>query len=304
VTAPEKSDTSESHKALVEAITAIRSDKGVIKDLPQDVHNWCGNLVKIVRTGGILSFASSLGTMTAVDEKVVIPKIWEYRDQINNALGETVRKLDEMDPDLDMPVRFLDYANEWKNVQGDIYHAANSFSETNLRGDWSGDAADRFWAMRQRQEPAFKAMSETCKTVADNLEEVAKAELELYSNLTTHTRELIEKVTGLVGNYLGSFFDLPFGPISSLGDVATAVESVNSFILTVSSDVAKSAFDNIQAANDIAQAESVQQGIPDNHWPPAVVAYPGSSPNDKQRITETIGDASTQDGDKSDWSIE
>ena len=81
------------------------------------------------------------------------------------------------------------------------------------------------------------------------------------------------------------------------------MEAANTFIVQTTASVAKSAFDRTKSANIIAQEESVQPGIPNNHWPPAVVAYPGSSPNDKERITETIGDASTQDGDKSDWSI-
>lgn len=304
MTAPERNDTSGSRKALLGAITEIRSNKGTINDLPQKVDNWCGHLVKFVRGGSILSLITSGGSQTAFNEDVVVPKIWGYRDEINNALGETVKKLDEMDPGMDMPVRFLDYANEWKNVQGDIHHAANSFSETDLKGDWSGDAADRFWAMRQRQEPAFVAMAEMCKTVAENLEDVANAELELYSNLSTHTHDLIEKVTDLVGSFLEALFGGPFGPISTLADAAAAVTAANRFIVDISTDVANSAFTNIKASNDIAQAESVQKGIPDNHWPPAVVSYPGSNPNDRKRITETIGDASTQDGDKSDWSIE
>lgn len=75
------------------------------------------------------------------------------------------------------------------------------------------------------------------------------------------------------------------------------------FNINLSTSVADSAFANIKAANNIAQTASVQAGIPDNHWPPGAVAYPGSNPSDKERIVEAIGDASTQDGDKSDWSI-
>jgi len=205
---------------LTRAIEAIRSDKGRINDLPQDVHNWFGNLVKLVRTGGIISGISSGMLITAFDENVVIPKIWVYRDRINNTLGQTWEKLEEVDPGLEVPVTFLGYADEWRNIGGTIITAGNSFSETDLKGEWTGDAADRFWAMRTRQAPAFTAMGAMCEKVATNLEAVAEAELGLYTDLSTTTHDLIEKVTGLIGSYLGSFFDLPAGPLSSLGDVA------------------------------------------------------------------------------------
>ncbi|WP_459545186.1 WXG100 family type VII secretion target [Nocardia sp. X0981] len=288
---------------LRRAIATIRSNKSAMANLPQEVQNWCGDLVALVRTGGIVSAVGSLGITTAIDESVVIPKIWGYRDDINHALGETWKKLDEMDPGLEVPVTFLKFADEWRNIKGDIDNAGNSFSETDLRGNWTGDAANRFWAMRDRQKTAFTSMSEMCETVATNLEDVAEAELKLYADLATHTRDLVEKVTALVGSFLGSFFNLPWGPVSTLGDVAAAVLAAKGFILDVSTAVADSAFANTKAANTIAQAASVQAGIPGNVWPPGAVAYPGSSPNDKERITEAIGDASTQDGDKSDWSI-
>ncbi|WP_280459085.1 WXG100 family type VII secretion target [Nocardia carnea] len=288
---------------LRRAIDTIRSNKSAMANLPQEVHDWCGNLVAIVRTGGIMTAIGSIGITTTVYETVIIPKIWGYRDDINNALGDTWNKLDEMDPGLEVPVTFLKFADEWRNIKGDIDNAGNSFSETDLRGNWTGDAANRFWAMRDRQKTAFTSMAEMCETVATNLEDVAEAELKLYADLATQTQDLVERVTELVGSFVGSYFNLPWGPVSTLGDAAAAVLAAKGFILDVSTAVADSAFANTKAANTIAQAASVQAGIPDNTWPPGAVAYPGSSPSDKDRITEAIGDASAQDGDKSDWSV-
>ncbi|WP_278264185.1 hypothetical protein [Nocardia sp. AG03] len=289
-----------SQTELAKQITAIRSRKNEIGDLPQKVQDWHGDLVKLVRTGGIVGFVGTLGASFVVDETIVIPKIWDNRDKINNALGETWNKLEEMDPGLEVPVTFLKYADEWRNIKGDIDNASSTYGETELMGEWEGDAAKRYRALRIRQEKAFPAMSTLCENIALNLESVAVAELELYTDLATAAQELVEKVTALTGSYVGSFFNLPWGPISASGDLATAVQASNTFILDISTAVATSAQANIIASNRIAQDASVQAGIPNNHWPPGVVESYGIG---KDGITAALGDASTRDNDKSDWTL-
>lgn len=287
-----------SRDELIDRITAIRSQKSAIGNLPQKVEDWHGELVALVRTGGIVGALGSLGLTTLLTEGAVIEKIWENRDKINLALGETWNKINEMDPGLEVPVTFLDYADEWRNIKGDIDNANTAFSETDLMGDWSGDAAERFRSLRERQKLAFPAMSTLSEDIALNLEEVAQGELTLYTDLATAAQDLIEKVTELTGSYVSSMFNLPWGPITASSNLASAVEASSSFILDIAKSVASSAQNNIIAANRIAQSASVQYGIPNNQWPPGVVSSYGAG---KDGIVAAIGDASTQDGDQSDW---
>ncbi|MBF6150600.1 hypothetical protein, partial [Nocardia nova] len=93
--------------------------------------------VKLIRTQG---YTGGLLTGSAVTTESQVDLVWANRDQINRALGETWDKLAEMEPGLEVPVTFIDYANEWRNIKNDIINAGNSFSETDLTGEWEGDA--------------------------------------------------------------------------------------------------------------------------------------------------------------------
>ncbi|UGT60869.1 hypothetical protein [Nocardia asteroides] len=70
-------------------------------------------------------------------------------------------------------------------------------------------------------------------------------------------------------------------------------------------ELGDSAVDNMIEGNRIAQNTSIQVGLPNNQWPPAVqkdvYAPPGSSALDDLR--GAIADGTTLDGDKSDWEI-
>ncbi|WP_054811289.1 hypothetical protein [Nocardia arizonensis] len=138
-----------------------------------------------------------------------------------------------------------------------------------------------------------------------SLENVAKAEMTLYGDLATKTQELVEKVTGIVTDFAKAVFNLPWGPISSLADLATAAAAINSFVTDIVESMANSAVDNMIEGNRIAQNTSIQVGLPNNKWPPAVqkdvYASAGSSALDDVR--GAIGDGTTLDGDKSDWEI-
>jgi hypothetical protein len=52
--------------------------------------------------------------------------------------------------------------------------------------------------------------------------------------------------------------------------------------------------------NKISQIVAIQKGLPDNKWPSGVKASYGSG---IEGIRAAIGDASTKDGDKSDWTV-
>lgn len=288
-----------SRDELRKQIEAIRSNKSDIGDLPEKVQNWHGDLVKLIRANG---YAGALtgNFVGAFSTEQMVDHVWGNRDKINDALGDTWDKLVEIDPGLEVPIKFIDYADEWRNITGDIIHAYNSFRETNLIAEWQGDAANRYREMRDRQEEPLKSLPQTCGSIANSLEEVARKELELYTDLATKSQDLVEKVTTFAANYVGSFFDLPLGPLSASDNLVAAVQASKSFILGAVTSIATNAQANMIEGNKIAQELSVQGGLPDNKWPPAVVAAYG---NGIGGIRNAIGDASVTDGDKSDWNI-
>ena len=139
-----------------------------------------------------------------------------------------------------------------------------------LGTEWQGKAASRYVELRTQQAKAFANLPTVCEEVAVSLENVAKAEMTLYGDLATKTQELVEKVTGIVTDFAKAVFNLPWGPISSLADLATAAAAINTFVTDIVDSMANSAVDNMIEGNRIAQNTSIQVGLPNNKWPPAV----------------------------------
>src|SRR5690606_30056139 len=110
-------------------------------------------------------------------------------------------------------------------------NANSMFAETDLMGEWSGDAADRFRSLRERQRPAFVAMAGLCDDIAVNLEEVAKVELRLYTGLSNAAQDLIEKVTQLTGSYVAALTAGPWTILHASSSLLSAVEASNTAVL-------------------------------------------------------------------------
>ncbi|WP_433196287.1 hypothetical protein ACQP1G_43840 [Nocardia sp. CA-107356] len=290
-----------SRDELIKQIVAIRSSQSDIGNLPEVVQDWHGHIVAMIRAngyGGVLTgnFGSALTTEDLVD------KIWDNRDKINNALGETWDKLVEINPGLEVPVKFIEYADEWRKMNGDIINATTAYSETALYTEWQGDASNRYRDMRDRQKIALDSTAEVCLQIAVSLETVAKNELTLYTDLATKAQDLVSKVTALTGSYIKSAFDFPMGWISASTDLVSAVQASKTFILGITKSVADNAQSNMIEGNKIHGALVAQRGLPANKWPPAVVESYGKG---IEGVRVAIGDASVTatDGDKSDWTI-
>ncbi|MEU1994666.1 hypothetical protein ABZ511_09475 [Nocardia gamkensis] len=283
---------------LTKQIESIRSSKNEIGDLPRKVQDWHGYLVKLIRTEG---YTGGLVTGSVFTTESQVDLVWANRDQINKALGETWDKLAEMEPGLEVPVTFIDYANEWRNIKNDIINAGNSFSETDLTGEWEGDAANRYREIRMRQKLALDTLPPTFEAIAQSLEKIAQSELALYIDLATKSKDLVTKVLVVVTSLAKSYFNLPFGPISASTDLVAAVDASKTFILGVATSIATNAQTNMIEGNKIIQSISTQAGFPGNKWPPGVVASYGDGING---IRNALGDASVNDGDKSDWKLQ
>ncbi|WP_067654716.1 hypothetical protein [Nocardia harenae] len=275
-------------------IAYIRDTTKEIGDLPAQVDGFSGDIVTWIRVDGYSKFPNPFAIERAVD------RVWENRDRINQAIRESWNTLVELDPELEVPVRLIGFADEWRNIQGDLTAAQTNFNETNLSAEWQGDAASRYVEMRSRQQTALVSMQDVCGQIAVNLEDVANAQLTLYTELATKSQELVERVTEVAGSFIASMFDLPRGAISAQADLLTAVEASKSFILGTVTSMATSAQSLIISGNRIAQTLSIQRGLPNNHWPPGVKESYGTG-IDGIRIA--IGDGAASDGDKSDWEL-
>ncbi|MET8872351.1 hypothetical protein [Nocardia sp. NPDC004604] len=293
-------NTAEDRESLLDKISFIREKKDRIGDLPEEVSTYAGYLVMHVRTNGYAGVATNpIGALTVED---TVDEIWSERDKINKAIGQTWDKLKELDPDLEVPVKFIDVANEWRTLKGNVIAAGNDFLETALSGEWQGDAANRYAEMRTRQKDALDSLPLEFEKIAVSLETLASSELTLYGDLATKAQELITKVEETTVDYLKALLDIFSlgGAVAQIKALTTACEAVNTFILATVRSMADSAKNNMIEGNKISQIVSIQKGLPDNKWPSGVKASYGPG---IEGIRAAIGDASTKDGDKSDWTV-
>ncbi|MEV6276701.1 hypothetical protein [Nocardia sp. NPDC051832] len=298
MTTPKKEPTAE-EAALLEKIAFIREKIEKIGDLPEKVQTWCGHLVKLVRVGHVSSI-TSLGLQTVIIETQVVPRIWEERDRVNEALRNSENDLKKVDPDLEVPVTFIRVANEWRNLKTYVQQAESDFEKTNLSTEWHGDAASRYGGMRTTQAKPLNSLIDTFEEIAVSLETIAEAELLLYVDLANKVQDLENKVVEATGNVISGLFDLPWGPVSSVGELANVVEAARTLIVGVIGSMAESAATNMIESNKIEQNEGYQRGLPDNKWPPGVK---GAYGNGLEGIKNAIGDGTTADGDKSEWEL-
>ncbi|MEU6190588.1 hypothetical protein [Nocardia sp. NPDC047038] len=294
----------DNRQSLLEKVEFLRKKKDEIGDLPEKVNTYAGHLVEIVRSqayGGALT--GNLGPAITVEDTV--DQIWSERDKANKAIGETWDKLEMLAPDLEVPVKFIDVANEWRTLRGNILAARNDFADTVLStAEWQGDAAIRYGEMRTRQQDALDSLAIEFDKIASSLEGIASSELALYGELATKTQDLIVKVEDAAFSSVKDSLDVVKvsvgGAVSLMKNLVTAVEAARTFIIGIVKSLADAAKTNMIEGNKISQIVGIQKGLPDGKWPSGVKASYGAGIGG---IREAIGDASAKDGDKSDWTV-
>ncbi|MGV9723929.1 hypothetical protein [Nocardia beijingensis] len=294
----------ENRQSLLEKVEFLRKKKDEIGDLPEKVNTYAGHLVEIVRTqgyGGALT--GNAGPALTVEDTV--DQIWSERDKANKAIGETWDKLNVLDPDLEVPIKFIDVANEWRTLRGNLLAAGNDFGDTVLStAEWQGDAAVRYGEMRTRQQVPLDSLPLEFDKIAGSLERIAASELALYGELATKTQDLIAKIEDTAFSSVKDLLDVVKisvgGAISLMKNLVAVVEAAKTFIIGVVKSMADAAKTNMIEGNNIMQIVANQKGLPDGKWPSGVKASYGAGIGG---IREAIGDASAKDGDKSDWTV-
>ncbi|BDU03788.1 hypothetical protein [Nocardia cyriacigeorgica] len=245
-------------------IDAIQNNKIEIDGLPQKANDSYGELVKWIRIGGHISSGLNPFAHWGVEE--LVDEMWENRDKVTESLKRIIDKLAELIKGIGVPITFINFADDWRNIAGEFTHAGNAFGATSLKSDWQGIAADRYRDMRDIQEKAFTAMPKLCEQVALSLEQVAVDTLDLYIAIAKNTLDLVHNTKQALADIAEK------GPLAILeaGNLVEVVQGLETFIFDNVTKVAETAQKQMIEGNRIAQATSVQDGIPNNKWPPAV----------------------------------
>ncbi|MFI1461779.1 hypothetical protein [Nocardia carnea] len=302
--------TSASETALTEKIAYIREKAQRLDDLPNDVEAFCGDLVKIVRSAGYGGYAASVvatfgATLVAapVAPAVIeqaVDKVWDERDKIITALGDSKLTLANFDPDMEVPVTIIRVADEWRNLKTMVQQAESDVDKTTLSSFWHGEAATRYNEMltTQKKPLSIVALPQVFEEIAVSLENIATAELELYKNLATKLQELEAAIVDAASGAFSKSFDAPWGPVSAAGDLANVAEAAKTFIVDTIGDMAEAAATLMIETNRIKQNAGYQTGLPDNKWPAGVQTsvYPGG-------IKQSIGNGTSTAASDDPWEI-
>ncbi|MFI6041846.1 hypothetical protein ACIA8C_09440 [Nocardia sp. NPDC051321] len=288
-------------RSLLEKSAYLRAKVIEVGDLPAKVDSACGHLVELVRANGYAGVISNPVAVVTGQVEDSVDEIWAERDKANAAIRETWKKLKILEADLDVPVKFIDVANDWRNLRNNLIAASGDFIDTKL-SEWSGDAATRYEEMRTtRQQPALDNLPLEFDKIALSLETIAGAELTLYGEIAIKVQELISKVEDGFFNSVKSWLSISFtGALSAAQELVKVVEAARTFIIGIIKSMGDSAKTNIIEGNKISQIVGIQKGLPDNKWPSGAKSSYGAG---IEGIREAIGDASTKDGDKSDWTV-
>jgi len=245
-------------------IDTILQDKNEIDGLPPKVESAYGELVRWIRIGGHLGAGLNPFAHWGVEE--LVDTLWDNRTAVVASLKKIIDTLTDLIEGIAMPITFIQYADTWRNIGGEFTHAGNTFLKTDLKSDWQGVAADRYRDMRDIQNRAFQSMPKLCEQVAVSLENVAVDTLELYIQIAKNTQEVVHNTKQAIADIAEK------GPLALLeaGNLVDIVQGLEKFILDNVTAVIQTAQKQMIEGNRIAQATSVQDGLPDNKWPPAV----------------------------------
>lgn len=265
----------------------MRESEPEFDGLTGTVDNAFGKLVMIARAGNWTQGNLAGGERDA-------DTLWGFRDDINKVIRECIdgvsdntqkagKGAKQFMTGVMLPVNFVIIADEWRTIGDDIAKGYNAFTKTLLIGLWTGPAAATYNIARTQQELAFKGMMELAKTIAENLEKVAKSVLTFYGELAKNIAKIVAAVIKDIAG-LPTDPAAPFKLKSILSAITTAGEAIVAMIASILSTVQ----DIIVSGNIIGHAGEVQIGVPNATWP---------SPNAKE-----FGNMSVK-GDTHPWQI-
>ncbi|MFC6013463.1 hypothetical protein [Nocardia lasii] len=108
------------------------------------------------------------------------------KKEIKNKIVELLASLQAAIDGLRAPIAFLQSSGAWLSVQTEI-NVARNWIEVNadLRGNWSGSAADAYFAKKQLQITAHETLIANCATMSTCLVEISDASWTFYSKIVS-----------------------------------------------------------------------------------------------------------------------
>ncbi|WP_336086265.1 hypothetical protein [Nocardia sp. SSK8] len=157
------------------ALADFSTEVEKIRNSPSDVDKAFRKAQIAMAATNLLGNASGIGTALVMerDKKEVKSKITDLLTELQGAIDA-----------LQAPIALLNTSKEWTNVQTQVNEARNwILTKAELRGFWSGGAAEAYLGKMQLQIAATDTASEICGSVSNQLGIVSDAAWEFYSNV-------------------------------------------------------------------------------------------------------------------------
>ncbi|MFC8526295.1 hypothetical protein [Nocardia sp. NPDC057227] len=285
--------------ALMSEIDAMRTLAKEIELLPDGTASEVDKLIEYLRIGQLIGTVPSLGIGLFVNE-YAISVVENNRRDIEDSIDAVLTKVRELQVGEKVPVTFIDRAAGWRNLAAAVTNARDFAGGTDLRSEWGGIAAERYFFVGLRQAEAFKAVPAIAEKVAANLEAVAKGILDSYKKIVTALLEIKNEILGVMSGLSTK------GPVAifQLDQLVKTLGALQTRIFTIVGECATISQNNMIAGNQIALAPHTEAGFPGDRWPPASIAATGIDERGQKYDYELeFDDASALDGDASDWKV-
>lgn len=185
------------------------------------------------------------------------------KEEIKGKIVELLNKLQQAIDGLKAPIAFLQVSGDWLNVQTEVNKARNwILVKGDLRGKWSGSAADEYFAALQLQVTATDTASSNCDIMSNALAAISDAAWDFYSKIV---KDLIDFFVdfGAALTKIATGVGVPFGASDAIDALASMIKLVGDYALTLGGTL----LTQKQNINKISSSIDNPKSFHNNKWP-------------------------------------
>ncbi|MEV6140365.1 hypothetical protein AB0L63_30855 [Nocardia sp. NPDC051990] len=240
-----------------------------IRNSPEDVEEAFrkGAIALAAAEGGTFGggpIGAAIGaTYGAITQDDFTGTMQDNKEEIKDKIVELLSKLQDAIDGLKAPIALLQVSGDWLNVQTEINKARNwVLVKTDLRGKWSGAAADEYFAAQQLQVTATDTASSNCDVMSDCLAAASDAAWDFYSKIVKDLIDFFVDLGAALAK-IATGVGAPFG-------ASDAIDALGSMI-KIAGEYAKTLGDTLLAQkkiiNKINSSTDNPRSFHNNKWP-------------------------------------
>ncbi|MFB7877547.1 hypothetical protein ACFC06_20050 [Nocardia sp. NPDC056064] len=225
-----------------------------VRDSPSDVDSAFRAGQAAMVASQVLLNPNGIGTAVAMQKD---------KDKVKEKIKELLTELQGAIDALQAPLALLSASTEWLAVQTQVNEARNwILNKADLRGKWTGGAAEEYFAKLQLQITATDTASAICEAVSNQLGTVSDAAWEFYSKVAT---DLVAFFTDFAAalTKISTGISTPIG----IGDAIDALVSIINKVMEYGVVLGGVLMTQAHAINSIDSSVDNPRSFHQNKWP-------------------------------------